>query len=173
MANKPDEFKTWTSFSYIEMRAKQREFYDYYHDVFMLFQNLREEDAMFDRAVLAEIIERVEKRRVYFRIYYSKTQPCDMSELNTIALYCYWIAKLKPFYMAGTPSINEKIAVYYFFHRLDQYITAENARNPAVQARLQISPRIVEVLSYDLRYREMSKEALMTLAEALVEYTPA
>ncbi len=41
-----------------------------------------------------DIIDLVEKRRVYFHIFHG----IEMSEWNEAALYCFWILKLQPFY---------------------------------------------------------------------------
>ena len=47
-----------------------------------------------------EIIERVEKRRVYFKIFHK----IDMSERNEASLYCFWILKLAPFTNLKNPN---------------------------------------------------------------------
>ncbi|GHV20852.1 hypothetical protein FACS189494_05380 [Spirochaetia bacterium] len=164
MANKPQEFKQWSNFSYVEMKAFQRQFYEYYTAVLRIM-NLTEQEITYNNDALAEIINRVEKRRIYFWIYYES----ELNELNEIALFCYWMVKLKPFYKKDDQCINEKIGLFYFFHRLEKYIRDKNAKidNEKEKLVLRISVRIIKVLSYDLRYREISKEALMTFAEAL------
>jgi len=43
---------------------------------------------------LLEIFDRIEKRRIYFHIFYDG---CKMGELNEGALMCFWIIKLCPF----------------------------------------------------------------------------
>jgi hypothetical protein len=59
---------------------------------------------------MLEIIERVEKRRVYFHVFYDG---CKMGELNEGALFCYWILKLQPFFYTGMDSnmLNAKISL--------------------------------------------------------------
>jgi len=168
MANKPEGFPTWSPLSFVEITALQRKFYDYYAGVLKLLK-LKESEIACDRDTLAEIITRVEKRRVYFWIYYSEDgKNCKMSKCNETALYCYWIVKLKPFYKADDPCINEKIATFHFVHRLDRHVATENAKPGGKAKTLNISERFLKVLSYDLRYRDISKEALMTFAEALI-----
>jgi hypothetical protein len=58
---------------------------------------------------MLEIIDRVEKRRVYFHVFYDG---CKMGELNEGALFCYWILKLHPFFYPGMDSniLNAKIS---------------------------------------------------------------
>jgi hypothetical protein len=154
-------FKSFEKFSLVEMNAMLDRFYHYYKSVIGLL-GVPEKDVLFQKSVLMEVINRVEKRRVYFKIFYD----CKMSEINEIALFCFWIAKLKPFSHTTDAVINDKIAVFYFFHRIDK-----TAQTPPVK-KLVITEYLVKDLSYDLRYRDVSKEALMTLAKALLQNSP-
>jgi hypothetical protein len=63
--------------------------------------------------VLIDIIERVEKRRIYFHVFYDG---CEMGELNEGALLCFWIVKLHPFYhpKINSNTLNAKIAICLF-----------------------------------------------------------
>ena len=151
MANKPSEFETWSDFTYAEMKVFQKQFYDYYSAMLRLLE-IPEASVLHNRNVLTEIINRVEKRRVYFWVFHG----IEMNEMNETALYSYWLVKLKPFYRDDDQHINEKIAIFYFFHRLSK-----------IKNR-SFSERVIKVLAYDFRYREISKEALMTFAETLV-----
>jgi hypothetical protein len=151
MANKPEEFKTWSDFSNIELKSFQKQFYDYYSTILPLL-NIPEASITFDRNVVTEIIIRVKKRRVYFWIFHG----IEMNEMNETAIFCYWLVKLKPFYRNDDQHINEKIALFIFFHAVKK-----------MKNKL-ISRRIIEILAYDFRYREISKEALMTFGETLI-----
>ena len=108
--------------------------------------------------VLIEIIERVEKRRVYFHIFYNG---CEMGELNEGALLCFWITKLHPFYHPKINSniLNAKIAICLFTNAI--YYHSEKTRKDH-----GIPEHFIKDLYYSLKYRDISKEALMLLAES-------
>jgi hypothetical protein len=115
--------------------------------------------AVHDRA-LYEIIERIEKRRVYFHIFYNG---CKMGELNEAAFLCFWILKLTPFYSLTMPShtLNTKIAVYLFGKILA--FTAKRMNKP-----VRLSKQIIDDLFYAFSFRDLSKEAIMLIAETLM-----
>lgn len=110
--------------------------------------------------VLYEIIERVEKRRVYFHIFYNG---CKMGELNEAALLCFWILKLTPFFSASiaASALNAKIAIFIFINVLT-YTAAGTGK------KLNLSKQIISDLYYTFCYRDISKEAIMILAETLI-----
>jgi len=70
--------------------------------------------------VLLEIIERIEKRRIYFHVFY---EGCEMGELNEGALFCFWIVKLHPFYHPKIDSnvLNAKIGICLFTNAIHYY----------------------------------------------------
>jgi hypothetical protein len=109
--------------------------------------------------VMLEIIERVEKRRVYFHVFYDG---CKMGELNEGALLCYWILKLHPFSCSGVDSnvLNAKIALCLFTNTVYHYRinTGGNV--------VGISPQYLNDVYYSFRYRDLSKEALMMMIES-------
>jgi len=111
--------------------------------------------------VLIEIIERVEKRRVYFHIYYDG---CKMGELNEGALLCFWIVKLHPFFHPNITSntLNAKIAICLFINAI--YYHSERTKKDR-----RIPEHFINDLFYSLVYRDISKESLMILAESFVE----
>jgi hypothetical protein len=108
--------------------------------------------------VMIEIIERVEKRRVYFHIFY---EGCKMGELNEGALFCYWILKLHPFSCPGIDSdvLNAKIALCLFINTVYYYSNT----NEKITG---ISPQYLNDVYYSFRYRDLSKEALMIMIQS-------
>jgi hypothetical protein len=109
--------------------------------------------------VLLEICDRIEKRRVYFHIFHN----CKMGELNEGALMCFWIVKLAPFVhdKIAAHELNAKIALYLFNNMLFYYAKKNNKR-------VNIDQQTQEHIYYGLRYRDISKEALMVLAESFI-----
>ena len=107
-----------------------------------------------------EIIERIEKRRIYFHIYYNG---CKMGELNEGALMCFWIIKLTPFHLNGIPNniLNSKIALCLFMNMIHYHTQKE-------KIKLNITENMVNDIYYAFRFRDLSKESIMILAESLI-----
>ena len=112
------------------------------------------------REVLCEIFNRVEMRRVYFYIYHNGI---DMGELNEGCLLCFWILKLMPFehdYFSNI-TLNVKIALCLFINML-RYVAAKTNKIANIKGVT------VDYISYAFMYRDLSKEAIMALAESLL-----
>lgn len=109
---------------------------------------------------MSEIITRVEKRRVYFHIYYDGV---EMGELNEASLLCFWILKLMPFKhdTISTSTLNAKIA-YTFFINILFYVADKKSM------KVNVREEVLEQLHYAFKYRDLSKEAIMALAESLL-----
>jgi hypothetical protein len=110
--------------------------------------------------VMLEIYERIEKRRVYFHIFYNG---CKMGELNEGSLMCFWILKLMPFTHTNIPAneLNAKIALYLLNNML-LYYAKKNKK------RVNISDSLSKDIYYSFRFRDVSKEAIMVLAESMI-----
>ena len=113
-----------------------------------------------DPSALIEICERIEKRRVYFHIFYNG---CKMGELNEGSLMCFWILKLMPFSHESIPAneLNAKIALYLLNTMLIYYAKKTNKK-------VNISATLYSDLYYAFRFRDISKEAIMALADSLI-----
>jgi len=108
---------------------------------------------------ILEIIERVEKRRVYFKIFHK----IDMSERNEASLYCFWILKLSPFTNLKTPNHRINIAFAAFlFLRTVTYLCVQASH------KVIISEDYLKDLLYAFAVRDLSKESIMALAETLL-----
>jgi hypothetical protein len=158
MANKPEEFPRFTKLDG-SMIASLLEKLNRYLSGFSTNTGISGITA-FENTML-EIFERIEKRRVYFHIYYDG---CKMGELNEGALLCFWIVKLNPFFCHGIPVdiLNVKIALYLFNSMLS-YIAQKTNKKALV------TPHIVKDLYYSFRFRSISKESIMLLAECMVQ----
>jgi hypothetical protein len=110
--------------------------------------------------VLYEMIERIEKRRIYFYVFYNGTR---LGELNEGSLLCFWILKLMPFYHPQIPAyiINANIALAIFVNSLNYYAGL-------VQKKVNLTDQAVKDLQYAFCFRDLSKEAIMILAENLI-----
>ena len=158
MANTPEEFPVFSKLDIRQATLLYSKFKVYLQD-FETSQGLP--DIKPDRSVMMEICERIEKRRIYFHIFYN----CKMGELNEGSLMCFWIIKLMPFscpdYSISANELNAKIALYLFNNML-LYHAKKNGKG------VNISETINRDLYYSFRFRDISKEAIMSLAEALI-----
>jgi hypothetical protein len=156
MPNKPEDFPVFSHISQ-ETAKSMIEKLNYYLSHFPESNAAGEITANMN--VLYEIAERIEKRRVYFHIFYS----VNMNELNEASLLCFWILKLHPFFSSNVQSdiLNAKIAVYLIF-------TAASYSANAGGKHLNTADRLVENLYYSFRFRDLSKEAIMAIAESII-----
>ena len=159
MANKPKDFPVFTHIdkSALEQMARK---------MIQLMGNLSNvlgvdtKEITISDDVLIEIIERVEKRRIYFHIFYNG---CEMGELNEGALLCFWIVKLHPFYhpKINSNTLNAKIAICLFTNAVYYY-------SEKTKKERRIPEQFINDLYYSLMYRDISKESLMVLAESFL-----
>ena len=159
MANKIEEFPVFTSLdkqTVKNMMAKMASYLYNISDIIKIDHN----KITTSMDIMYEIIERIEKRRIYFHIYYNG---CKMGELNEGALMCFWILKLTPFCFNGISNniLNAKIALCLFMNMIHYQIQKENKV-------LNITENMVNDIYYAFRFRDLSKEALMILAESLI-----
>lgn len=125
---------------------------------------LSAEDIFVNEYNLIECVERVSKRKYYFKVFHGIDH---LAEFKEVALLCFWICKLKPFVVTNPSSslcasTNELFCIHLtycmleackehadFFHYPDN-ITVKN-------------------LIYALKYQDLSKEAIMLYMESLAE----
>jgi hypothetical protein len=116
----------------------------------------------YSKGRLRFVIDMVEKRRLYFHAFHGGM---DMGELNEACLHCFWILKLYPFFDAAVPDIdvNRFFALELFTNAITY---TANKRSPKGQANF--GPHVMDHLLHAFRFRDLSKEAMMALAESLI-----
>jgi hypothetical protein len=141
-----------------------------------------------DENAVAEIVERVRMRKLYFYIYHSIDDINSVDEIKITALYVFWILKLHPFFWKdgytskGSKSgyeINAKVALNLFLSGINLYADEKTMRSVACGGNdgykisiTQCTPAVLNELYYSFCYRDWSKEALMDFAKSLViKYT--
>jgi hypothetical protein len=130
----------------------------YLHNITTVLGLKNPGDLTADQTTIYEILKRIEQRRVYFHIYHPDIV---MGELNEGALICFWILKLMPFHMNSMPNslLNTKVA-YCVFVNMVQYVAKKSGK------KMNIKSKIMDNMLYAFQYRDLSKEAIMALAEA-------
>jgi hypothetical protein len=159
MANKPHEFPRFTPLDSATVQKLMSKIPQYLGNVSIALGIDNLNDLLVDQETLYEIISRVEMRRVYFHIYH----PIEMGELNEGALICFWILKLTPFKhnTISTAVLNTKIA-YLLFMNMLKYVAAKTKK------KVNVTRDLLSNTIYAFRYRDLSKEAIMALAESLL-----
>lgn len=112
---------------------------------------------------LAEIVNRVYKRKEYYRYFHNIDH---VSELKETALNCFWIIKLKPFTVLvdDSPlklSVNEKFALNLILSQI-QYLLNEKGRNFHMPDKCFIQDTL-----YAFKYRDLSKEAMILFVDSI------
>jgi hypothetical protein len=76
---------------------------------------------------------------------------------------CFWIIKLTPFSHNSIPAneLNAKIALYLLNNVVVYYARKHNKR-------VNISESLYKNIYYSFRFRDISKESIMALAESMI-----
>jgi len=133
---------------------------------------------------LIEVVAQVDKRVVYYKIFH---KGMDISEAKTSGLYAYWINKLKPFSIADDKfngkeyfpqefigRVNEEFAMFYLYTTLSNF-AEKLAELAGAESGIRfdtskMTPDLNNELIYSLRFRSVSQEATMLIAELLAGY---
>jgi hypothetical protein len=116
-------------------------------------------DVLCRNDVIFDIVERVEKRRVYFRVFHGLV----LSERNETALYCFWTLKLAPFVNLKDPGhpTSAVFAAFLFLQMLKR--AGRGAGRP-----VSVSRSYAQNLAYAFTYHDLSKEAIMAMAASML-----
>jgi len=111
---------------------------------------------------LREIIDMVEKRRVYFHVFHR----IEMGEINEACLQCFWILKLYPFFDITDPDINVNL-VFALKIFIDTVWYAAFKRTPSQKANCH-SDEVLNHLLHAFKVRDLSKEAMMAISVSMI-----
>jgi hypothetical protein len=171
MANKPHEFEIFTPIDASVIKTWMDRLKPYLHNVIVAVIGIdRSSDVKFSREVLYEIFNRIEKRRVYFHIYHNGMK---MGEVYEGALLCFWMLKLMPFSTASISAslLNTRIAfvifmnmLYYVANKENEKRTKEGKTRP--KTKVNIRDKQMDDILYAFQYRDLSKEAIMAMADS-------
>lgn len=136
------------------------------------------EDIGIFETVVFQIITKVDQRKKYFEFFHH----IDISDFKELALYCFWIIKLKPLFLTkkdandddklAFESINEKLALYKIINKFKSL-----AKDDIQRQRIDdfFTVEYMYELIYSFTYRDISKEALTLLIETMANalgFTP-
>lgn len=126
--------------------------------------SLDEKDVFINTRTLSEVVERVSKRKYYFEVFH---QLPHISEFKELALYVFWITKLKPFTVTNEESIlcasvNELYAFHMVISVFEKIRDTTKTTNFSYPSKAMLSDFV-----YGLKYQDLTKEALVIYIEAL------
>lgn len=122
-----------------------------------------------DLETIYDIITRIDKREDYFSYFHN----ININEFKRGALTCYWINKLRPFHYVVpdndkgneairkiAANINESFCCYIINSIIQKFC-------PELldEKRAKFSKKFIGDFEYSLRYRDLSKEALILYVE--------
>lgn len=124
--------------------------------------SLTEKEIFINNYTLMEVIERVSKRKYYYRVFHGIEH---LSEFKEIALICFWVCKLKPFTILNPisplcASANELFAVHLMLTLI------EGCKEYSDSFRIPDSVSIKNLV-YALKYQDITKEAMILYFESL------
>jgi len=162
IANKPEDFPIYSHPDNAKMERLMSKVPQFLHNIAAVLQIKNPSELQVCQETMYEILTRVEKRRVYFHIYYNGKK---MGERNEGALICFWILKLMPFRHDNIPNatLNVKIAYTFFMNML--YYEAAHSK---IKRKVNVKSDLLTNTLYAFMYRDLSKEAIMALAESLL-----
>lgn len=142
---------------------------------FAKYSNLDLRKINIERPYLPLILQRVEKRRQYFHYFHDDM---EMNEVKQAALVAYWVLKFRPFsYHSDEHSdlvtkseltekykaLNERFAFFYIISAC-----RKGADIRSFQYRMPSYGMVNEVI-YAFKYWDLSKEAIILIAEIIGE----
>jgi len=112
---------------------------------------------------LIDIIIRVDKRKAYYMCFHDM----EINECKEVALYAYWILKLRPFAITDTAyknnvdacNINESFAIYLIGLVLELTHRITHTKN--------IKESYSRFLEYSFRFRSFSIDSFIVLVESI------
>lgn len=128
--------------------------------------NIDKEKVEFDFKLINEIFIRVDKREDYYIIFHQETY---LSEVRKVALIAFWLLKFKPFLITSENgrdynlNINCGFAAYIMLSAVSEDIEREYKG----EKTFSVDREYLRKLLYAFKYWDLSKEALMLLAETL------
>jgi hypothetical protein len=126
--------------------------------------NLSKEDIFINQRMLAEVIERVSKRKYYYAVFHKLLH---ISEFKEAALFVFWITKLKPFTVIREDSplcasVNELFCVHLILSTFEKIHLNSGASNYTYPSKALLNDFI-----YGLKYQDFTKESLIVYIEVL------
>ena len=140
---------------------------DRFLDMFCNLFKINKEKIQVNTEIIRDIVIRMDKREIYFHIYHNDMEP---SEYKKLALFIYWVLKLRPFWIPINENFNEnniKFAACINEKFCIFMVTIFLRKFKPSALKLLKTDYIKKELPYSFRFRDLSKESLYLIFDAL------
>lgn len=162
-------YNNYIDLSNSEFNSEYNKILTYWHDFLSInAPDLQENrDYFIHQKNLFEIIRRLDKRRVYYKVFHNLT---DINEFKYIAILCYWINTLKPFMVINKDSSiynspNELFSVHLIITMVRSVFEEVY---PEKQFKYPSEKRIAD-MTYNFKFCDLSREATITFVETFAD----
>jgi len=112
---------------------------------------------------LADIIIRVDKRKAYYICFHDM----EINECKEVALYAYWILKLRPFVITDTAYLRDPDACYINESFAIHFIGLVLELTHRIKYTKKINESYSRFLEYSFRFRNFSIDSFIVLVESI------
>ena len=130
-------------------------------------QSISKDKICVDKRLVNEIFIRIDKRKDYFVIFHDETY---INEIREAALLAYWIIKFKPFNIAADKLSDFKVNINCGFAEYIILDAVNECYKRKTGKEITLNREYIQKLAYALKHWDISKEALMLVAETLCEH---
>ena len=128
---------------------------------------LENRDYFIHKKNLYEVLRRVDKRRVYYKVFHDLVK---INEFKFVALQCYWINTLKPFMVVNDTSNiynspNELFSVYLIISMVRSVFEDVYPEEKFVYP----SPKRISDMVYNFKYCDLSREGTIAFVETFAD----
>lgn len=124
---------------------------------------------------IIDTVIRVDKRLKYFRIFHNM----DINECKKAALYAYWLVKFRPIKITDPKhtnrlGYNDRVNELFAVHHLTAVLSGIGKIQPwdgTSGVRIDMETPYIKELSYSFRYRNLSIDSMIVLADAITTDT--
>lgn len=164
-----ETYKTYEALSTDELNVE----YDYLIKTWKTFlevnaPDLKEgRDYFIHRRNLFEVITRMDKRRVYYKVFHNLV---EINEFKYVALQCYWINTLKPFMVVNEKSkiYNSPNEMFSVFLIISMVRAVFEKVFPDKEFEYPSSRRLTDMV-YNFKYCDLSREATIAFVETFAD----
>lgn len=148
-----------------EMYLQISKFDELIYQFISYHEDLDEKTFLVDYGAIGCILVRIDQRKEKFKIFHDDT---IMNEMKEVALWAYWIIKMKPFKIIQADMlkkyryINENFATFLILSVLKEEANRNNQT-------FELSEEYSHKLMYSLKFWSLSIDSFISMVEALNE----
>jgi len=126
-------------------------------ELFCRVSNIDYSQMSVDISKIIEIANIIKRKEKYYKFFHDFT---NISDIRTVAYWCYWIVKMKPLLFINTQNkkrINEKLAIFFMLSVFEN----------KYKIFTKLDKKFIKTLEYHLIYHDISQESLYIMLTAI------